>query len=136
LVPGPNPGRPILFTREIFIRIESQNISSVAYMVMKKVIDKIKIKKGDWHYNKAKMQVHSEVKDFSKHFKENFWTLAVSTFGIATGLIWYEVIKSIIDEFFPNRSTLLIKFYVAILVTIISITGTYVVTKIKNKNGS
>jgi hypothetical protein len=118
----------------------------VAYMVMKKVIDKIKrkdwqnrldkIKKGDWHYNKAKMQVHSEVKDFSKHFKENFWTLAVSTFGIATGLIWYEVIKSIIDEFFPNRSTLLIKFYVAILVTIISITGTYVVTRIKNKNGS
>lgn len=113
---------------------------------MKKVIDKFKrkdwqykldkIKKRDWRYNKAKMQVHTEVKDLSKHFKENFWTLAVSTFGIATGLIWYEVIKSIIDEFFPNRSTLLIKFYVAILVTIISIIGTYVVTKVKNKNGS
>jgi len=115
-------------------------------MVMKKMLDKIKrkdwqyridkLKKGDWHYNKAKMQVHTEVKGFSKHFKENFWTLAVSTFGIATGLIWYEVVKSIIDEFFPNRSTLMIKFYVAILVTIISIIGTYVVTRIKSKNGS
>jgi len=118
----------------------------VVFMVMKKVLDKLsrkdwqykldKLKRGDWHYHKAKMQVHTEVKDFSRHLRDNFWTLAVSTFGIATGLIWYEVIKTIIDDFFPNRSSFAIKFYVAIFVTLFSITGTYVVTKLKNKNGS
>jgi len=94
------------------------------------------IQRRDWRYQKAKIQAASEVRGFSRHLKSNFWTLAISTFGIANGLIWYEVIKQIMDEFFPNRGSLEIKLFVAIIVTLVAITGTYVVTKLKDrKNG-
>ena len=102
-------------------------------MVVRKVLEKLN--KRDWRYHKATMQVHSEVRGFAKTLKENFWTLTISTFGIATGLIWYEVVKTVIDEFFPQRSTLGIKLFVAILVTFVSITGTYVVSRIHQNNG-
>jgi len=103
-------------------------------MVIKKVLSKIK--KRDWRYQKAKIQAFSEVRGFSKHMKDNFWTLTISTFGIATGLVWYDVVKMMIDEFFPNRNTLLIKFYVAVLITMVAIMATYVITRVRNKNGS
>ena len=103
-------------------------------MVIHKVLEKLN--KHDWHYHKARMQMHSEVGGFARHLKQNFWTLALSTFGLATALMWSDVVKTIIDEFYPERSTLLIKFYVAITVTFISITATYVFTKLTKKNGS
>jgi len=95
-----------------------------------------KINRRDWHYQKAKIQVGSEVRGFRKHLSQNFWTLAVSTFGIANGLVWYDVWNMIVNEFFPNRNTLLIKVYVAILITFVSITATYIVTKLRDRNGS
>jgi len=91
---------------------------------------------NDWHIQKAKMQVSSEVRGFRKHLSQNFWTLALSTFGIANGLVWYDVWNNIVNEFFPNRNSLLIKVYVAILITLFSITATYVVTKIRDRNVS
>lgn len=92
---------------------------------------------GDsWHMQKAKMQVSSEVKSFRRHVSQNFWTLAISTFGIANGLVWYDVWNTIVNEFFPERNTLLIKVYVAILITIFTITATYVVTKLRDRKGS
>jgi len=99
-----------------------------------KVLEKLNRK--DWKYHKARMQVHSEFGGFAKHLKQNFWTLAISTFGIATGLLWYDLVKAIIDDFFPNRSTLDIKFYVAILITFVSITVTYIITRFQKKNGT
>lgn len=101
---------------------------------MNKVLEKLNRK--DWKYHKARMQVHSEVGGFAKHIKQNFWTLAISTFGIATGLLWYDLVKAIIDEFFPHRSTLDTKFFVAILITFVSITATYIITRFQKRNGT
>ena len=102
-------------------------------MVVKKVLEKLN--KRDWRYYKTTMQVHTEVKGFSKHLRDNFWTLAISTFGIATALIWYEVVKQVIDEFFPLRNTLGIKIFAAIVVTLVSITGTYIISRLRSNNG-
>jgi hypothetical protein len=105
------------------------------------VIDKLKqqinkVNKKDWKLQKAKMQVSSEVRSFRKHLSQNFWTLAISTFGIANGLVWYDVWSTIVSEFFPNRSTLLVKIYVAIIITLFSITATYIVTRLRDRNVS
>jgi hypothetical protein len=102
------------------------------------VIDKLKehinkVNKKDWRVQKAKMQVSSEVRSFRKHVSQNFWTLAISTFGIANGLVWYDVWSTIVNEFFPERNTLLIKVYVAIIITIFSISATYIVTKVRDR---
>jgi hypothetical protein len=86
-----------------------------------------------WHMQKRKMQVSSEVRSFRKHVSQNFWTLAISTFGIANGLVWYDVWNTIVNEFFPERNTLLIKVYVAIIITIFSISATYIVTKVRDR---
>jgi hypothetical protein len=102
-------------------------------MVVKRVLEKLN--KRDWRYHKATMQVHTEVRGFAKTLKENFWTLSISTFGIATALIWYEVVKQVIDEFFPQRNTLGIKLFVAIVVTLVSITGTYIISRLRSNNG-
>jgi hypothetical protein len=95
-----------------------------------------KVNKKDWKLQKAKMQVSSEVRSFRKHLSQNFWTLAISTFGIANGLVWYDVWSTIVSEFFPNRSTLLVKIYVAIIITLFSITATYIVTRLRDRNVS
>ena len=107
-------------------------------MVIKKVIHKLHdgIQRRDWRYMKARIQAASEVRSLSKHLKHNFWTLAISTFGIATGLVWFDVVKAIVDEFFPNRNSLLVKFYVAGLITVFSIVATYFITRVKDRNGS
>jgi len=99
-----------------------------------KMLQKLNTK--NWHYNKAKMQVSSEMRDFSRHLKDNFWTLTISTFGLAIALMWTDVVRTIIDELYPNRSTLYIKFYVAIVVTLISVSATYVISKLTKKNGT
>jgi hypothetical protein len=109
-------------------------VSGDFLMVVSKVLERLK--KRDWRYHKATMQVHKEVRGFSQHFKTNFWTLAISTFRIATGLVWYDVWKAIIDELFPNRNTFDIKLFVAILVTLVAIFGTYVVTRLQKRNSS
>ena len=110
-------------------------MSKVSEMVIKRVLNRIQ--KRDWRYQKAKIQVGSEVRGFRRHLSQNFWTLAISTFGIANGLVWYDVWNLIVNEFFPNRDTLLIKIYVAILVTFFSISATYVITKLRDRrNGS
>jgi len=121
-------------------------------MVIKKMMNKLKnrdwryqqskihminkLQGNGWHMQKAKMQVSSEVKSFRNHVTQNFWTLAISTFGIANGLVWYDVWNTIVNEFFPERNTLLIKVYVAIIITIFTITATYVVTKLRDRKGS
>lgn len=86
-----------------------------------------------WHIQRAKLQMSSEVKSFRRHVSQNFWTLAISTFGIANGLVWYDVWNTIVNEFFPERNTLLIKIYVAIIITLFTITATYFITKVRDR---
>ena len=102
---------------------------------LNKILDRVKRTSVDWRYHKAKMQVHHEVQGYSQHLKQNFWTLSISTFGIATGLVWYDVWNTLINEFFPSRNTLDTKILVAIVITLVAITGTYVVTRLQKKSG-
>jgi len=99
-----------------------------------KIIPKINGK--DWRMQKAKIQMGSEVRNFRNHLSQNFWTLAISTFGIANGLVWYDVWNTLVSTFFPNRNGFLTKVYVAIIVTLFSITATYIVTKVRDRNGT
>lgn len=94
------------------------------------------IGKKDWHIQKAKIRAASEVRGFRKHLSQNFWTLAISTFGIANGLVWYDVWNTIVNEFFPVRNTLALKIYAAIIITFIFVIATYVITKVRDRNGT
>lgn len=102
-------------------------------MVLKKVLNTFQ--RRDWHYQKARIQAASEVRGFRKHLSQNFWTLAISTFGIANGLVWYDVWSTLVNEFFPNRNTLPLKIYAAIVMTFIVIIATYIITKLRDRNG-
>jgi len=95
-----------------------------------------KLQNDDWHLQKAKLKVSKEVRGFRTHLSQNFWTLAISTFGIANGLVWYDVWSTIVNEFFPNRNTLLIKVYVALIITLFTVTVTYFITKLRDRNSS
>jgi hypothetical protein len=91
-------------------------------------------KNDDWRFKEAKLKVTTEVRSFRNHLTQNFWTLAISTFGIANGLVWYDVWSTIVNEFFPNRNTLLLKVYVAIIITLFTLTATYFVTKLRDRS--
>jgi Family of unknown function (DUF5654) len=95
-----------------------------------------KLQTNGWHMQKAKLQVSSEVQSFRRHVSQNFWTLAISTFGIVNGLVWYDVWNTVVNQFFPERNTLLLKIYVAIIMTSFSITATYFVTKLRDRKTS
>ena len=87
-----------------------------------------------WKQQKRNLIINNEVSKFTKAFKENFATLIISALGLVAALSWNDAIKTMIDTFFPATGNLIYKFYVAVLVTIISVVITYFITKIKPKN--
>ena len=87
----------------------------------------------DWKQRKREIIINHEVSKFTKAFRENFATLIISAFGLVAALSWNDAIKSAIDTLFPANSNLIYKFYIAIVVTIISVVITYFISKIKPK---
>jgi hypothetical protein len=107
-------------------------------MEEEKLVRKIPVKvvpqPATWKQQKRNLIINNEVSKFTKAFKENFATLIISALGLVAALSWNDAIKSTIDTLFPTTGNLIYKFYVAILVTIISVVITYFITKIKPKN--
>jgi len=91
------------------------------------------LKPKDWRHQKRSLIINHEVSKFTKAFRENFATLIISALGLVAALSWNDAIKSAINTFFPAESDLIYKFYVAIIVTIISVVITYFITKLKPK---
>jgi hypothetical protein len=90
-------------------------------------------KPKDWKFHRRNMILNHEIKRFTKTFRENFVTLIVSALGLVAALTWNEAIKYWIDTVFPEK-TVAYRFYVAFVVTIISITFTYFISKLKDSS--
>jgi hypothetical protein len=87
-------------------------------------------KSKDWKLHRRSMIFNHEIQTFTKTFKENFVTLIVSALGLVAALSWNDAIKAWIDTLFPEK-TVAYKFYVALMVTVLSITFTYFLSKLK-----
>ena len=88
-------------------------------------------KSKDWKFHRRSMILNHEIQHFTKTFKDNFVTLIVSAFGLVAALTWNDAIKLWIDTVFPTK-TVAYRFYVALVVTVLSITVTYFLSKLKN----
>ena len=88
---------------------------------------------NEWKQQKRNLILNKEVSKFTKAFRENFATLIISALGLVAALSWNDAIKSAISTLFPAESDLIYKFYVAIIVTIISVVITFFITKLKPK---
>ena len=87
----------------------------------------------DWKTQKRGMIINHEVKNFTKTFRDSSTTLILSALGLVAALSWNDAIKTSIDTLFPDKSNLVYKFYIAIVVTAISVCITYFISKLKPK---
>jgi hypothetical protein len=90
-------------------------------------------KDNDWKSKSRNMILNGEVSKFTKTFKNNFTTLLVSALGLVAALSWNDAIKEAVITLFPGENSVIYRFYIAITITIISITTTYFLSKIKTE---
>ena len=95
--------------------------------------NKVLPKPADWKTQKRNLIINNEVSKFTKAFRENFVTLIISALGLVAALSWNDAIKTTIDTFFPTIGNVMYKYYVAIIVTIISVVITYFLSRMKPK---
>jgi hypothetical protein len=86
-----------------------------------------------WKNQRRGLFINHEVKNFTKTFRESFTTLIISALGLVAALSWNDAIKTTIDTLFPDKSNLIYKFYIAAVVTVVSIVITYFMSKLKPK---
>ena len=99
-------------------------------MVIKKIIHHLRSSNGDWKTHSRNLTIRNEVSKFTKSSRETFIALMISALGLVAALSWNDAIRSWIDIMFPEK-TVLYKFISAIVVTIFTISMTYVITKLK-----
>jgi hypothetical protein len=85
----------------------------------------------NWRNMKRGLVINHEVKKFTMAFRDNFTTLIISALGVVAALSWNDAIKTAIDTLFPDKSNIMYKFYVAAVVTIISVIITYIFSRMK-----
>jgi hypothetical protein len=90
-------------------------------------------KEKGWRARSRGMILNGEVSNFTKTFKNNFTTLLISALGLLAALTWQEAIKEAVIKLLPGQNTVVYKFYIAITVTIISVTATYFLSKFKSE---
>jgi hypothetical protein len=101
-------------------------------IIMSKLVTRLP--KYNWRSESRKITLHHEVDVFAKKTKDNFITLLITIVGMATALTWNEVVRSIIDTLFVDRSAFYVKLYVAVIATIFTLVTTYMISRIYNKN--
>ena len=101
--------------------------------IVRIVENKMANKGSEWKQLRRGMVINNEVNKFTKTFKDSFATLIISALGLVAALSWNDAIKTAIDTLFPKTGVIFYKFYVALLVTIISIILTYFISKLKSK---
>jgi hypothetical protein len=89
--------------------------------------------KLSWRVQKRGLVINHEVKNFTKTFGDSFTTFIMSALGVVAALCWNDAIKTSIDTLFPDKSNLMYKFYVAVVVTVIAVVITYLLSKLKPK---
>lgn len=68
-----------------------------------------------------------------KEIREKTVGYVLAAFSFVAGLAWNEAMKSFIDQFFPNKDSILVKFIYAIIVTIIIVIVTVYLVKLTEK---
>ena len=91
------------------------------------------LKNKSWRSKSRSMIINGEVLKFTKTFRNNFTTLLISALGLVAALSWNEAIKEAVITLLPGEKTLVYKFYVAITITIISVTLTYFLSKFRTE---
>ncbi len=91
-------------------------------------------KKENWRQHSARLVIHKEVTNYAQTLRNNFTTLAISIIGVATAISWSSVVQTVLTDLFPNTSDLMSKMYVAIVITLVSITLTYLITRFTKRN--
>ena len=102
-------------------------------VVPKAAENKVLSKPADWKMQKRNLIINNEVSKFTKAFRENFVTLIISALGLVAALSWNDAIKTTIDTLFPTVGNFIYKYYVAIIVTIVSVVITYFLSRMKPK---
>ncbi len=92
-----------------------------------------KPKPNVWKEKRRRLILNHEVSKFKTVFRENFITLIVSSMGLVAALSWNDAVRTTIDTLFPSQANLIYKYYAAIVVTIISITATFFLSKLKSE---
>ena len=91
------------------------------------------IKSKGWRAKRRSMIINGEVSKFTKTFRNNFTTLLISALGLVAALSWNEAIKETVITLIPGEKTLVYKYYIAITITMISVTFTYFLSKLKSE---
>jgi len=90
-----------------------------------------KVNPNGWKEKRRKILLNNEVSRFKIVFKDNFVTFIISALGLVAALSWNDAVRTTIDTLFPSQANLIYKYYAAIVVTIISITATFFLSKLK-----
>ena len=88
----------------------------------------------NWRAKSRSMIINNEVSNFTKTFRNNFTTLLISALGLVAALSWNEAIKQAVINLIPGEKTVIYNFYIAITITIISVTLTYFLSKFRTQN--
>lgn len=111
-----------------------QRINEKKKIIMSNLVTRLP--KNDWKMQSRGMSLHHEVGRFARKTKENFITLMITIVGMATALTWNEVIKTVIDLFFADRSALYAKVYVAVIATVFTLVVTYMISRMRDTSPS
>jgi len=90
-------------------------------------------RENGWRKKSRSMIINGEVSNFTRTFRNNFTTLLISALGLVAALSWNEAIKEAVITLIPGEKTVIYKFYIAITITIISVTSTYFLSQFKTK---
>lgn len=73
---------------------------------------------------------NKKVRHFQRAFRDNFITLMISSFGLLVALSWNSFWNAWVGSF-KIEDTLPYKFYIAIAMTAMAVTLTYIFTELK-----
>jgi len=103
-------------------------------MPIKKLIHHISKIKKNWRSQSTGINIHHEVHRFTKEVRKNFFTLIITAFGLVAALSWQDALREWINVSFPDRSTLIQKTYVAIIISIVTVLVTYLLSRTKGQD--
>ena len=71
-------------------------------------------------------RVTAKMAEMQAHMRNTMITFMVGAFGFVAALFWNDAIKSAVEAIFPNHGTIIAKFVVAIVVTVIAALVIYI----------
>ncbi len=87
-------------------------------------------KKDDWRTHSRNMFIQDEVVKFTRAFRDNFFTLIISSFGLLVALSWNNFWTTWVNSLSPE-SGIPYKFIIAITMTVLAVIFTYLFSRIK-----